>query len=329
MAEESEETALLKYYESRCRAACSRQSSLVFTIPLGANADVIGVTLELTTLAMTNSKTAVFSEKLDNMFAESPLVLMPLASSYSKAEEMVMSTMERIQRLGYARDRVLACNAVKKAMLSVGKVGANQQFVSKQNEKPRFFQEWFKKFELGLFLTQTVARPSKTNENKREQWRRLVDVDPDSMQNQPTFLQATALTGTTRRQMEALAQDPALEKEETFAVSHVEIENQSEYDYMIGTETFVSFSFPPAEHDLLVAAAAVDGGISREDGSISYPALVTMHGQDGQASCLAVSASMCGVSPNTLFVGDAAALLVKLHSLSANAPREFLLLEHQ
>lgn len=318
---------LLRYYEARCAAAVTRGSSLIMAIPKGLGAECVAINLELTKQAMLNNDAAAHSEAIDAIFDNSPLVLSPCMEPYaSEEEEARMGVLERVMRNGYARDRVMGINKIKKAMLNQGKIGATDAFLLKQKESIQYMKEWFAKFESSLSTVQDVELPSKAMETKREQWRRLADADPDSIQNQASFLQATPLHGTTRLQIEALAIDPAIENTATLAIAASEIAAQRSRDAFIGTETFVSFTFPPEEHELIVAAAGSGGGISKTETSFAYPAQVTFHSPTGEANSLAVAAS--GLSPNTLFAGDAAYLMTQVHALATEAKRACILLEH-
>ena len=318
---------LLRYYEARCGTAVKRGSSLIMAIPKGLSADCVAINLELTKQAMLNQHAASYCEVIDDLFAASPLQLAPCMDAYTEDDEERMPKLERVMRHGYARDRVIGINKIKKGMLNQGKVGASQDFILKQTEGISFMKRWFDKFEEGILNVPDVAKPSVALATKREQWRRLVDSDPESVQNQTTFVQATALHGTTRLQVEALAMDPVMQYPETLHHAAKELLRQGERDKEVGTETFVAFTFPPEEHELLVAAAGVGGGIAKTETSNAYPSHVTFHSPTGDATSLAV-AGVSGSAPNALFVGDTAYLMAQIHALAADAKRSCVLLEH-
>lgn len=318
--------ALLRYYESRCATAVKRGSSLILAIPKGLSPECVAINLELTKQSMLNSEASSFCETVDELFIKSPLQLTPCMDTYKPADEDAMPKLDRAMRHGYARDRVIGINKIKKALLNQSKVGASADFLLKQNETITYLKRWFSKFEQALNDIPEVTKPSSALSLKREQWRRLVDQDPDALQNQITFVQATTLHGTTRVCMEALAMDPTVERSKTLEYAAVDLLKQEDRDRQIGTETFVAFTFPPEEHEMLVAAAAQGGGIAKTENSYAYPAYVTFHSPTGEATTLAVAAS--GQAPNTLFVGDAAVLMEQVHALASQAKRSCLMLEH-
>lgn len=324
---------LLRYYESRCAASSKRGASLIMAIPRGLGADCVAINLELTKQAMLNQSATSYSAVIEDLFQGNTMLFLPCTNAYNETvdglDENEMTNSERAMRQGYARDRVIAINQVKRAMLNQGKIGASEDFIRMQLQTPEFLKEWFSKFEGTIAQAADVSKPSTALAIKRAQWARLVDSDPDALNNQATFLQATPLTGTTRLQAEALAIDPRIESDLTLSIAILERQLQGERDRELGTETFVSFTFPPAEHELLVAAAAVDGGVATSANSYSYPAMVTFHSATGEAVPLAaagISASTDG--PNILMIGDAADLITRVHALAAEAGHPCVILEH-
>ena len=320
---------LQQYYEARCASAAIQGSSLILSIPCGLSADCVSINLELTRQAMLCKDSAFHCNALDRLFLNTKLVLAPAMEAYALEEERDMSARERIMRHGYGRDRVIACNRVKQSILNQDKVGVMPEYVDKQKQNILFVQEWFKQAEAELESLTALSDPSDVARIKRSQWARELDVDPDALQNQITLLQATRLQGLTLLQMEALATDTRLSDEATFRVAAEEMvqERVEARDRLIGTETFVSFTFPPVEHSLLVAAAANEGGILKSQTNVAHPAHVTFHPPTGEVTSLALASGQT-IAPNSLFVGDAAELLARLHALTREAGRGGLLMEH-
>ena len=95
----------------------------------------------------------------------------------------------------------------------------------------------------------------------------------------------------------------------------------------MGTERFIAFVFPPADHTELVASGAVDGGICVTASLSSFPAYVTVHNAKGAIESL--PATSHELKPNSLMVNDAAALLTSLHSLSLNSGRNHAIISHK
>jgi len=301
---------------------------LIIAIPRGQSSDCVAINLELTKQAMLKQGDTAYVGAIDALFSRD-LQLTPCMDAYKLEEENQMPKSERILRLGYARDRVIVANKIKKALLNQGKVGATAEFLMKQATNMQYLFKWFQQFEAALKAQVDVAKPSQAITTKRLQWKAQADgeVDPDAMFNQVTLVQATPLHGMSRLLCEALAADPLMSEPDTFAYAKNEIAQQASRDLDIGTETFVSFTFPPEEHSLMVAAAGVGGGIAKTVGSYAYPAHVTFHSSTGEATVLATVAGAYQ-GPNSLFTGDATALMVTIHALADQANRDFTLLEH-
>lgn len=319
---------LQRYYESRCAAAVKRGSSLIVAIPKGQSPDCVAINLELTKQAMLNQGAAAYVEAIDQLFA-GDLILTPCMESYTLDQEDRMPVIERVLRHGYARDRVMGVNKVKKSMLNQGKVGATAEYLLKQQHTLEFISKWYAQFESALLKQASLSKPSDAIALKRQQWKAQVEgeVDPDGLFNQVTMTQGTPLHGTSRLLCEALAADPLMQSDYTPAYARQEILNQPMRDFDIGTETFVAFTFPPEEHALMVAAASVNGGIAKMAGSYAFPAHVTYHSSTGEATALATGVGSAP-GPNSLFTGDAALLMTTLHALANEARRDFVVMEH-
>lgn len=329
MASESD---LRNYYQSRCAAASVQGSSLILSVPCGLGADCVAINLELTKQAMLNKASAFHCKAAGDLFLGSVLSrkLAPHMEPYTEESENTMAIPESIMRNGYARDRVIACNKVKQALLNQGKVGATEEFLNKQQLEIDYIKKWFAQAEENLAEIKEVSKPSAAILTKRTAWTRALEIDPDALHNQVTFLQATAVQGYTSAEIEALALDPKFTDDATLRVAFEELTqaNVQLRDRHLGTETFVSFTFPPGAHELLVAAAAHEGAMARDDGSVSHTALVTFHSPTGEVMDLTMAANDAP-APNSLITGDAAQLLAQLHTLARGAQRKCILLEHK
>jgi hypothetical protein len=307
-----------------------RGTSLILAIPRGIAADCVAIQLELCKQAMLYKESAFYCEAVDQLFLESQLLLLPCMDAYTIDDEGDMSKVERIMRHGYARDRVMACNRVKQALLNQGKVGATEEYINKQKVYLQYIKLWFNQAETTLAGQEDIAKPSDVLMTKHSQWAKLLDTDSDALHNQVSLLQATAIHGTTKAEIDALAIDPTMQNGQTFQVSLEELSgvNTQRRERLIGTETFVAFTFPPTQHSLLVAAAATEGGLPKTAQTHCFPAHVTFHSPTGEVNSLAALCPGQQDASNSLFVGDAAELLAKLHSLSREADRACVLLEH-
>lgn len=318
---------LLNFYEARCAAAMKRGSSLIMAIPRGLAPECVAINLELTQRAMLQPGGAAHIAAIESIFAKSLLgSLAPCMQPYTSEDEDRMGISERIMRHGYARDRVVLVNKIKKTLLNEGKIGASNEFLAKQVETRQYMKDWFQRFEEGLSTMSELSKPSEAILIKRKQWQRLLESDPDALWNQVTLAQGVPVQGTTRLMCEALATDVTMELNRTFEAAKREISRQEIRDTYIGTETFVSLTFPPEEHELIVAAAGQSGGVAKTRSSFAYPAHVTFHSPTGEPVDLA--AVGMGNAPNSLFTGDSAVLLATVHSLAAAAKRDSVLLEH-
>ena len=89
-----------------------------------------------------------------------------------------------------------------------------------------------------------------------------------------------------------------------------------ERDALIGTETFVSVSFPATDHQSLFDAGADEGGVHTAERAQKMPALVTLHNATG---VLVPIAAQLNNSFNALVVDDSAEFLAVIWALITQA----------
>ena len=293
---------LLQYYSDKCEDSAKQQGSIIVAIPHGMGTECVGINVELTQRATLNSASATHSIAINRMFCNSNLTLVPCTGTYH-GEEARMQSAERALRSGYARDRVVGLNRVKRNLLNTDKSASDNNIL--------FLTRWFERFESALSNTD-VAVPSDALDGAQ----------------QSSFIRVVPTEGKTLNHIEAVASDPSMQIPETLTIVHNELKAQVDRDKAtLGTETFVSFTFPPPDHEIIVSAAGVNGGIAKGDGSFAFPALVTLHSPTGEAIALA-SAEAGKPDPNVMVVADAAELLGRIHSLAKLVDRNCVVLEH-
>ena len=72
-----------------------------------------------------------------------------------------------------------------------------------------------------------------------------------------------------------------------------------ERDALMGTEIFVSFTFPATDHEELHAVGADVGGVRTDENERRMPALVTLHNATGALESLAICGDGRDLAPST------------------------------
>lgn len=250
-------------------------------------------------------------------------------------------------RMGYARDRVIAYGQVKQAMLDAANITTSPE------KHAKLFGVWGAantrlRTHEGNLRALVTRDPEDELKTMRAAWYKATATIGNAHRQQPTMLRAQAVTGLTSLEIEALAADTRLQLQATLDVGKQSREGHAARDALLGTETFVAFSFPHRTHKEMHAVGAeeqgVHVGVKYEHDDFRMPAMVTLHNATGAVEPLCRRmGEKCAL--NVYMTHDAAGLLLQLHSLIVTArktvsgggeprprPREeqrnYLLLDH-
>lgn len=225
-------------------------------------------------------------------------------------------------KMGYARDRVIAYARVKQAMLDVHNLSGGPEVHTALFRVFGRANAGLREAELALTEPRTVPRsdPATDIAAMRRQWARMSEDVPNAQRQQPTLLRTPLVTGLTAREVDARARDPMLEQPATYAVGASTLAQMPARDALMGTETFVSLTFPATDHEELYAVGASALGVRTGEHDWKMPALVTLHNATGAVEpiCRRMGES-CAF--NVFMTDDAATLLADLHSLIVEARR--------
>lgn len=336
-----EEQKLRRFFEGQVVGAVTRRTGLVLAIEEGTTynknrgLDNIGEVAQWLCRATLDAPdgSAWHSTELESLVPlgeadGTGFPIVPVVGEVGRSEEDCKQAWCWALRMGYARDRVIAYARVKQAMLDVHNLSAGPELHT------ALFRVWdranagLREVELALKASRTAPRadPAAELNAMRTQWARTGEDVQNAQRQQPTLRCAPLVTGLTAREVGARAADPFLEKEETFAVGAETLALMPERDALMGTEIFVSFTFPATDHEELHAVGADVGGVRTDENERRMPALVTLHNATGALESLAIC--LGATKPfNVFMTHDAAALLAKLHSLIVEARRGALTME--
>jgi len=369
------EVELLRIFQGLCAAAATRQTGLVLAIEdgsSGAMGDRVKDVAQVLWDAATNSDAAASwsSEELaqliplggDRDLSGFPYV--PVMGEVSPspqcareprmAEEKQACVLEPwcwALKMGYARDRVIGYARIKQAMLDVSNLSASPEVQTamfrvwgRVNSELRAHEHSLEKYERELYEKRVAPRTEPADEIRaqRAQWTAASRSAGSAHRQQPTMLRSPLVIGFTSREIEALARDTKLVREDAFKAAASSADETGARDALLGTETFVSVVFPARDHREMHAVGAATEGVRVADADYRMPAMVTLHNATGaiEPICRRMG-ERC--ADNVYMTNDAAALLAELHSLIVTArltspkggvplprdqQRNYLLLEH-
>ena len=241
-------------------------------------------------------------------------------------------------KMGYARDRVIACARVKAAELAKGNLGACAETRDELSDVARRARSERERAEAELARPRAADNPRTAPavelNAKRLQWERASADVADAHRQQPTYLCTPVVLGSSAREIEAWADDPALEKDETHEVAAQETARAAALarDAKMGTEMFVSIVFPDADHRRMRAGAAAGAALQTGEHAYQFPAVVSVHNATGalRAFPWPLRMEVSDAPPSAFVTDDAAELLASLHALivAKEGGGDYLLLEH-
>lgn len=344
------------FFEGQVAAAVTRRTGIalaidngVYSARAGTADDIDEVAQRLCREALKAPDSAWYSEELERLIPRdyedaTGFPYVPTVGEVDKGEQAFQEPWCWALKMGYARDRVIAYARVKAALLDVHNLSSGPELHT------ALFRVWGRANAGMRDLEQTLKAPRATLRTdpaveihaQRTQWERLSEDMQNAQRQQPTLLRAPLVTGLTAREVAARATDPFLEREATYAAGAETRKLMPERDALMGTETFVSFTFPSTDHGELYAVGASAAGVRVGDKEHKMPALVTLHNPTGALEPLATRLGN-GHPFNVFMTNDAATLLTDLHSLIMRArksapkvgeplplekQRNYLLLEH-
>ena len=215
-------------------------------------------------------------------------------------------------KAGYARDRVMAYQRCKAAALYARSTSVSAEAQARFSRLSDDVRADIRSCEEHA-MDDTTTRPDVDQFNIAKRTARNLRHEFD---NAPSLLDNAKATGISRHQIVGLS------------TGNWECGEGSAFDRdaKLGTERFIAFAFAPPDHEALMAANARGGGVRVDDAIVSYPAYVTVHNSKGAIEHL--PAMETESHPNSVIVPCAASLLCELHSLSAKAGRNHVLIAH-
>lgn len=358
--DESPEAKLRSLFQGLVLAAVTRRRGIALAIENGAagaaggrtgEGDAIGtVNTQLIAEALRVEGAAWNSEDLRDLVPlekvdDSGFPYVLTVGEVGKGEEACQEPWCWALRMGYARDRVIAYSRVKQAILDTRNLSTSPELGKALRKVWGRANAELRRAELALKHPNRdrPSNPAMEIMAQRQVWERAGQDLQGAHRQQPTLLRKSLVEGLTARELGAMAIDPLLKEDATHAVAAATRDLMPERDALIGTETFVSFTFPAVDHEELYAVGATEVGVrTTEKNEGKMPALVTMHNPTG---ALTSWKTPSGLMQNTFFTTDAAELLAKLHTLIVSArtnvsgdgtwtplplegQRNYLLLEH-
>ena len=347
MAEDEGErqAQLRRWFDARCGAATERKQSMIVAIPDGAAASGASeVLLFLQKEAAKHAESAVRSLVLDQLVAPHQGGVTAKVHEEYPHVPCVGQVVEDSDapwcwalKMGYARDRVIACARVKAAELARGNLGACDEERAELADVARRERDVLRRAETDLARPR-VGQPPRTPPSleintKRIKWARASADLSDAHRQQPTYLGSPVVLGWTAREIDAWAADPELTNPATLELAAKETarEEALKRDAKMGTETFVSLVFPDADHRWLRAAGATGAAIQTDERALQFPAVVTFHNATGALHAFPWPVDKGPEDARNAYVtADAAGLLAEVHTLIARegGGSNYLLLEH-
>ena len=214
-------------------------------------------------------------------------------------------------RVGYARDRVVAYQRCKASVLAAECTTVSAKARRDLATLPSNIHTDLMASEEHLMKSPAkgIECANEYNADKRTAWEYR-----DQYDRTPSLLDNVMATCISRRQIEGFTGGQWVD------------EDNATRDQKLGTERFVSFAFTPADHVVMVAANATGSGVRIDESVMSYPAYVTVHNSKGAIEHMPATATE--QRPNSVIVPCAASLLCELHSLSAKAGRNHVVIAH-
>ena len=367
LTEERRRRGLYRYFHGLIVGASNRGSGLTVAIEQGVSndpADDIGRVAQLLWQAAADApETAWFSRELHQLVPPNERTDVDPVTGLQTRFPVVPTKGRRSERCdtqpipdwcyaleeGYARDRVIAYARVKQAMFDVSNLAATPEVQERLFDQYKKNKGELRAVELALSgSTRPVGfEAASTNASKRAVWNTQAETVPNAHRQQPTFVGLAQVNGKTSFEIDAEADDPALENEATYVVGSLTIKNQAARDALMGTEIMVSLVFPDSSHREMHAVGASTAGVHIDEADdpsgFRMPAMVTLHNAMGaiEPICLEVGVEC---QRNVYVTSDAAQLLTDMHSLIVTArksegksgdakprayQRDYLLLEHK
>jgi hypothetical protein len=356
------EVQLQRIFQGLCAAAATRQTGLVLAIEdgsSGAMGDRVKDVAQVLWDAATNSDAAASwsSEELTQLIPlggdrdPSGFPYVPVMGEAPASKQGVLEPWCWALKMGYARDRVIGYARIKQAMLDASNLSASPEVQTamfrvwgRVNSELRAHEHSLEKYERDLYEERVAPRaePADEIQAQRAQWTAASRSAGSAHRQQPTMLRSPLVIGFTSREIDALARDTKLEREDAFSAAASSADEMGARDALLGTETFVSVVFPARDHREMHAVGAATEGVRVGDDDYRMPAMVTLHNATGaiEPICRRMG-ERC--ADNVYVTNDAAALLADLHSLIVTArltlpkggvplprdqQRNYLLLEH-
>tara|TARA_Y100000389_G_scaffold67523_1_gene63833 strand:+ start:1659 stop:2555 length:897 start_codon:yes stop_codon:yes gene_type:complete len=295
MTEASPDQKLFEFAGELCRRASRNGDGLVLAVTDGYAAANTEIFLHVDAIAAHSPTSTFRSKQLSTMLDESILPTVGVLNPDARDEEAWAL------KVGYARDRVYAYQKIKTATLNGAPGDTRDVAKTLRDCEDRVMK--------GLVISGFTS-PEEYNTCKR-----AARTETPMFDREPSLLDNAMATGIDQTEIVVAATGEwGVETEHAIRDSN------------LGTERFIAFAFPPAEHAALVAANATDGGVHAANGSTSYPAYVTVHNSKGAIEQLPANA--VEPHPNSVIVPCAASLICELHSLSAKAGKGHVLIAH-
>lgn len=321
-------TARQLYFEGLAAGLATRGKALIMSIENGTDTDLIDLRQYLMRLAAKEPEQALFLQQLDTLVARGDeyVPTAGIVPSYLTREEAYQIDGSNANepwvwglRMGFARDRVMAYSRVKAALLDRDNVtiaaevdDVLKSVYSRAQSRLRETEKNLKKC-----TGKNLEDPFVSTHVKRTKWARVAQHIPGAMRQHPSLLQLPVLQGLSSNETTALALDPRLALKDTIKAA-AEANHTSHIgrrDLKIGTEFYISLTFPSMEHAELVAAGAQGAsmGVGPRN-AVHTPALVTMHLPTG-CICDFLPGADGERAPNAFFTSNAAEVLSEVHTL--------------
>lgn len=306
MEGESNGLSLFEFVTDVCANASRNGEGLIMAIEDGYAAENADVFLRVDSVAAHHPECTFRNTELSELLEDAVLPTIGVLNvSANDAETWALQT-------GYARDRVIAYQRCKSSVLAAHSVAATvdkqQQLAALPTSVRGDLQGCEEHVMKGTAPVDVDAH--QYTACKRTAWEARYQHD-----RTPSLMDNVEATGISRKQIDGLT------------TGAWDDEDSAVRDQKIGTERFVAFSFAPSDHQALVAANATGGGVRVEESVMAYPAYVTVHNSKGAIEHLPATATE--QQPNSVIVPCAASLLCELHSLSAKAGRNHVLIVHR
>lgn len=334
----AKDDCLCRWFESHCHAATRKGHGIIVAIDRGKDIGDINMMLEREAARDANRDCCFYADELNNLLPSGDVV--GEHGGLPKDDPKNNDPWVWALRTGYARERVLSYAMCKAAMLNTHDVGCSpEQREELFNVYPRQVAHLYQLEHEVINKSTTEMRepPSKLMRARRSLWKNSANKHADVLRYQPAFSDRGVMLGYTGRVVEAFASDPLLEREDTAAELAYMYSCTDERDSMLGTETFVSFVFPTAEHEWM-QAVGVNGpemsGVRVGERRHTFPAMVTMHNPKGALRAFMEPPEGAEHPPNVFFASDAVPLMCAIHSLCMNkdgdkARPDYLFMEHE